>query len=807
MTMTPLKLWSLIAATFLIGCSTSSGPGSDDAGGASGAGGRGGSGGSIGTGGTGGSRGTGGTGGTGGSGGTGGARDAGPDSGPPEVMPDAAPGETPAPDAGTADTVPVVVIVDAGGNPPVEPVIQVLIDGATIPKYVETVPALNANRVNGTAGLAVDMVEFQQRILPATFYAALPAPYSAGTYVWGYKVDATGPSWPGRTIEVQRGTATTVTYTNSLAQAGGAPPVLARYLTTDLTLHWADPLHTSHESNCRNGPPLAPACVTSYGGPIPAVVHLHGAEVLSQFDGHPDTWFTPGLALKGPAYVSNVYTYPNTQEATTLWYHDHALGRTRLNVYSGLAGFYLIRDARDTGRADNPITLPGGDFEAELMIADRQFDRNGQLFFPSGLPGNPTGINGPPPNPDRHPYWNPEFFGDVVTVNGKSWPFMTVQPRRYRFRIVNSSNARFYEMSLVNVANQAAGPSIFQIGSDGGFLNAPVRLGAGNVPQLLLAPAERADIIIDFAGQAGRTFTLVNTANAPFPSGDPPDPNTSGQIMQFVVNQPLVGVDSTFNPAAPGAARLRAANIVNVRPTGAPSKRRQLVLVEVEGPGGPEGVLLNNSQWDGNRAGAATATVIPGSVSNGAGISATETPQVGSTEIWEFANLTEDAHPIHLHLVQFQVINRQNMTLDTTSEDQPTTYRAAWDALFPGGTFGGVTYDRGTFIPGFGPPLDYATGNAGALGGNLAFGQFLMGGVIAPPANEAGWKDTLKLLPKQVTRIAVRFAPQSAAVGAVVAGMNAFSFDPTAAGPGYAWHCHILDHEDNEMMRPYLMVK
>jgi spore coat protein A len=218
------------------------------------------------------------------------------------------------------------------------------------------------------------------------------------------------------------------------------------------------------------------------------------------------------------------------------------------------------------------------------------------------------------------------------------------------------------------------------------------------------------------------------------------------------------------------------------------------VLVEVEGEGGPEMVLLNNSHWDGLRAG--TNTPIPGSQSNGA-IHATETPRVGATEVWEIANLTEDAHPIHLHLVQFQAVSRRHFDRDG--------YRAAWDAQFPGGTFAGVTYAPGEFIPGFGPPRNYGTANAdGALGGNLPFGSFLDAAAVAPDPNEQGWKDTLRMNPFEVTRIAVRWAPQALAIGSVHAGQNKFSFNPMT-GPGYVWHCHILDHEDNEMMRPYLL--
>jgi spore coat protein A len=735
--------------------------------------------------------------------------------------------------------------VDAGGGI-TKPVVQAVLEGANIPKYVEPLPTFDGKRV-GAAAITVDMVEFQEKILPASIYADVPDPYKAGTYLWGYNVNGSGPRWPANTIEAQRMTPTVVTYTNHLQGQNGAPPVLQKWLVTDLSLHWSDPLHITHDpnNNCMSGPPLAAGCLNSYGGPVPATVHLHGAEVLSDFDGQPDTWFTPGLALKGPAFVNNVYTYPNGQEAATLWFHDHSLGTTRLNVFAGLAGFYLIRDNRDTGLANNPLGLPAGPFETELLIADRQFDTNGQLFFPNGAPGNRFGINGPPPNPDTHPYWNPEFFGDVITVNGKSWPFMEVQPRRYRFRIVNSSNARMYRMRLVGspvpdggVPEGGAGdggggppeatPSIWQIGSDGGFLDTPVQLNnPGDDPEdpasalLFLAPAERADVIVDFGlpGLAGKAFTLVNDAVAPFPSGDPPDPNTAGQIMEFRIGQSLPdgGVDTSFNPASStdaGAQTLRAAPMVDFRPIAArpANKTRQLVLVEVEGFGGPLEVLVNNSHWNGAREG--SSTQIPGSTSNGAGITATETPQIGSTEVWEIANLTEDAHPIHIHLIQFQVMDRQALAVGNDVDATPL-YRAAWDGAFPGGTFNGTTYASGEFIPGFGPPLDYATPNAdGALGGNVAFGNnadagpsYFDGPPTPPAPNELGWKDTLRMLPKTVTRIAVRFAPQGAALSAATAGTNLFSFDPTAKGPGYTWHCHILDHEDNEMMRPYLVSK
>jgi FtsP/CotA-like multicopper oxidase with cupredoxin domain len=686
-------------------------------------------------------------------------------------------------------------------------VAQTPLDGATVPKYVTPLSTLAGSRVDGTRTINVSMVEFQQRILPSSVYANLPAPFNNGSFVWGYQVDGRAAHFPAATIEARQGTTTTVRYANNLRSANGGPPFLQKYLTQDLTVHWADPNHVTRNNNCANATVLAPPCNSPSMSPIPTVAHLHGAEVQSQFDGHPDAWFTPNNAMTGQGFVSNNYNYVNRQEATTLWFHDHSLGTTRLNVYSGMAAFYLIRDNRDTGAANNAIGLPAGPFEQELMIADRQFDTQGQLLFPDGTPSdNPTGINGPPPNPDVHPFWNPEFFGDVITVNGRSWPFFEVQPRRYRLRFVNASNARFYQMQLFrsdgnHQPTTTPGPAIWQIGSDGGFLNAPTNVDAGNdAPHLFLAPAERADVIVDFRGQQGKNFILVNGqgAFAPFPSGDPPDPNTSGQVMEFRVNQSLQGTDNSFNPANPPRA-LRAAPIVSIKPGDtrrAPDKSRQLVLVEVEGDGGPLEVLLNNSHWDGKRAG--TNTNIPGSVSNGRGIAATEVPRIGSTEVWEIANLTEDAHPIHIHLIQFQVIARQAYRRDD--------YRAAWDAAFPGGTFSGVTYPPGTYIPGFGPPRDYNTANgAGALGGNLSFNPFLQGAPVAPDESEGGWKDTIKVLPFEVTRIAVRWAPTTTAVNNVQAGTNRFSFDPTTGGPGYVWHCHILDHEDNEMMRSYLV--
>ena len=303
--------------------------------------------------------------------------------------------------------------------------------------------------------------------------------------------------------------------------------------------------------------------------------------------------------LRGPYYRSNIYNYPNKQEAATIWFHDHVLGATRTNVYTGLAAFWFIRDQYDTGIAGTGLNLPAGNQEVEIALQDRQFDTNGQLFFPDGHPPG-QGLNGDPPNPDIHPYWIPEFFGDVIVVNGRSWPYLNVEPRRYRFRLLDGSNARFYELVLENLQTPGAGPAIYVIGTDGGLLDAPATPSTSTygpnpvTNRLLMAPGERYDIIIDFAGFTGQTLTVTNTALAPYPGGDPPDPNTTAELMQFRVTLPLTGTDTSFNPAAPGAT-LRGGNnqppaIVrladgngSISPGVMVNKKRQLILREVEG--------------------------------------------------------------------------------------------------------------------------------------------------------------------------------------------------------------------------------
>jgi len=702
-------------------------------------------------------------------------------------------------------TVVVVTVMLAAGSAWGQAAGQVMLSPKVIPQFVEPLPHFANHRMTGTSFTA-SAEEIQQMVLPATFYAALLPPYNAGTYVWGYNVNGVGAHYPGFTVEAARGAPTTALYSNNLPVAGS---IVQQYLTVDQTLHWADPL-------------MQMGSLLPYTGPPPIVTHLHGAEVPSEFDGAPDQWFTPD-GMRGAGYRSlfpvagneAVYEYPNDQDPTTLWFHDHALGVTRLNVYAGLAAYYLLRDwsierpSLPGGPSDTTVTEPGRAIfadnqykpEIELAIQDRMFDTNGQLYFPS------IGIN------PEHPYWIPEFFGNVMLVNGKTWPYLNVEPRRYRFRVLDGCNARFLRMWLQNPVTLAFGPPIWQIGSDGGLLSAPVKLDASTLTPtyLFLGPGERADVIIDFSGFAGQTLTLLNNAKAPFPKGAAANPKTTGLIMQFRVGTVVTGnggIDPSYNPATLVSPRLSP--ITPIAPASAIVKR-QLTLNEVMGMGGPLEVLVNNTKWSGKRVvgmnpdGSHVMTPIPGLTPNLQGDYMSELPTVGTTEIWEIINLTADAHPMHLHLTQFQLISRQPFNV--------SGYNKAYAAAFPGG------YDftmmmnvpAGVFIPAFGPPLAYNTANAdGALGGSPAIRRYLQGVPALPLREETGWKDTIKAYPGEVTRIAVRFTRQDGlpftfdATGNTLIAVD--RDDNLAGGPGYVWHCHIVDHEDNEMMRPYLPV-
>ena len=660
---------------------------------------------------------------------------------------------------------------------------QTPLAAASIPQFADPLPALEVIQA-GTGMIELQMREFQAQVLPTGFLGT--------TSVWGYLLpgQTTRASYLGPVIVATRGTPTQIKWVNDL---GGTGPgqVPAWVHSTDQTLHWADPLN--HEANvCAEAvepatPPTG-SCALNYSGPIPAVTHLHGGEVPPVLDGGPDAWFTSDGGFHGHAFYTGdgsnsnyaIYRYPNAQEAAPIWFHDHALGLTRLNVYAGLAGAYLITDPANPPPASLPAPIP-------LAIQDRMFDTTGQLFFPAGVPYIP--------NPE-HPFWVPEFIGDTIAVNGKVWPFQQVEPKRYRFLFLNGSNARGYEMFLVNPVTKAMGPAMWQIATDGGYLDAPVKIDpsapAGQLQKLVLLPGERADIIIDFAGlPPGTRLLLRNTAKAPYPGGTAPSGSTTGRIMEFRVI-PQTAPDTSYNPATGTPLRKPMVRLVDpVAGTLAPGvtlqQTRQLTLNEVIAPpstaggvtypGGPLEILVNNTELTGTDRPDFTPITIGGITEF-----YSELPREGDTELWEVVNLTADAHPIHLHLVQFQLMNRQSFDVKK--------YTPAYAAAFPGGTY----------VPGSGPPLDYNTGNKRALGGNPDITPYLKGPARPPAANEAGWKDTVIMFPGEVTRIAVRWAPTDLPASTLPAGAY-YPFNPDG-GHGYVWHCHIIDHEDNEMMRP-----
>jgi spore coat protein A len=367
----------------------------------------------------------------------------------------------------------------------------------------------------------------------------------------------------------------------------------------------------------------------------------------------------------------------------------------------GLAGNYFIRDANEEA-----LQLPKFPYEVPLLIQDRQFMANGELYYASQDPANPLA-----PNPTHLP----ENFGDTILVNGVTWPVLEVEPRKYRFRVLNGSDSRVYDMRLSN------GAPFVQIGSDLGMLNHPVPL-----TMLSVAPGERCDVIIDFGRMNGQTVILTNSANAPYPSGDPVDPNTTGQLMAFRVSLPK---SSVADRPIPGDLR----PLLGPVPVLAnPVRTRKILLFE--GTDTRDRLQTMGGIVDSSRPTLNGTLVFHDPI--------TENPGVGDTEIWEFYNTTGDAHPIHMHLVDFRIINRQKF--------------------------------NGTIVP--------KTNSDGSQGGVLDEASIrLLGHGRLPQPEERGKKDTAKMFPGEVTRVIAKFSR-----------------------PGeYLFHCHILSHEDHEMMRPY----
>ncbi len=689
---------------------------------------------------------------------------------------------------------------------------QVQLKGNQIAQFVDQLPLLTVQGgsmetiIPGTGEITLTMREFKADVMPSSFVPA--AGIYTGTTVWGYR-DGSQPTNPagtyiGPVFVATRTVPTKIRFVNDLGDTATSN-LLFWKTSLDQTLHWADPLGGAMNACAMDvtpGQPPIGSCANNYSGPIPAVPHLHGGEVPPVLDGGPDAWFTSDGAYQGPTYYTGngaaaneaIYRYPNSQEAGLLWFHDHLLGGTRLNVYAGLAGAYLLTDP---GLALPPGLNPAGlqqgtdattvDYLIPLVIQDRSFDVNGELFFPN------AGIN------PEHPFWIPEFVGDTVVVNGKVWPYLNVERRRYRFLFINGSNARAYELFLIDPISGAKGPAMWQIGTDGGYLDAPVKIDPNaamtQLQKLVLMPGERADVIVDFSGvPSGTNLILRNTARTPYPGGAPAAQGTMGRIMQIRVS----GTRDTefgYNPATLPPIPIRSGGQRIVRLPGTPAgpavtaanvqNFRQLTLNEVMAAGGPLEVLVNNTKWSGMREDGSVPAGFTALSIGGITEYLSELPNEGDTEIWEIVNLTEDAHPIHTHLTQFQVVSRQPFNTNA--------YLAAYGAAFPGGMF----------IPAYGPPLDYATGNPRALGGNPDITPYLLGLPVPPPLNERGWKDTVRVMPGEVTRFVVRYAPLDKALNDP--DLN-YPFDPNALERPYVWHCHIIDHEDNEMMRPYSVV-
>jgi spore coat protein A len=495
------------------------------------------------------------------------------------------------------------------------------LSGVRLEPFVDPLPVPRVlTPVSGTSGsphYRVTLSEFHQKV-----HRDLPP-----TILWGFE-----GAMPGPTIKAHRGQAVTVDWVNDLP--------LRHRLTIDHNLDGA-------------------------GKTVPevrSVIHLHGGHVASSSDGNPEDWITPGHTQHT--------IYPNNQPAATLWYHDHAMGITRLNAMMGLAGFYILHDPEE-----DRLRLPSGPYDIPLALQDRIFDAHGQIAYPVG--------------PASDSPWVPEFYGTTILVNGRVSPYLDVEPRRYRFRFLNASNARVYRLSLV------PGQPLVQIGTDGGLLPEPAPRHA-----LLLVPGERFDAVIDFTGREGRRITLMNSARAPYPSGGGLIPRL---VMQFRVRRPLAA--RSVSSEIP----LRLASVTPLREEMA-VKTRRLTLQEDLAANGR--LLLNGLRYMD---------------------AVTEDPANGSVEIWEIANTTIDTHPIHLHAVHFQLLDRRQFDL------------ARW--------------------------LRTA---------EIAFTR----PAIPAPPEEQGWKDIILCPPAHVTRIIVPFHGE----------------------PGrFVWHCHMLEHEDNEMMRPFLL--
>ncbi len=661
-----------------------------------------------------------------------------------------------------------------------------LSDPALQPKFVNLVPNAADPAFSFSGKKNSYTVEMGQVLHQTGLVDGFGAPLS--TPVWGYGEKGVY-TWPGKTIFAQSGVPVEVKWKNKLIDPLTGLP-LDHLLPVDTSLHWAYSL-----------PGYTGFSIPVDG--VPVVAHLHGGHTDFPFDGNPEFFFSPGYTVRGPRWMDKTYFYDNSQPAGTLWYHDHALGITRLNVYAGLAGFYLLRDNDDTGLVGNPLDLPAFPYEAAFAIQDRMFRDTGELFYPA-FPGDPfyddfidADVNLPPGLfPGGGPTGLAEFFGDHMVVNGMIWPKMDVERRNYRFRLLNGTDSRFMVLRFRQAANSgstdlngAGDPISFTvIGSDQGLASSPT-----SVTELLFEPGARYDIIFDFKSVPfGSRVIMENIGgDAPFggdygdalgPDDFFPDRQTD-RVMAFDVvlslDAAVPDVSPTginFGPSVPtGNDRLRKVALFEGRDE---FGRLQPVLGTAEPATDYMGIPINYPNMpmfsqammpDG------TPYPLTGQMEGGQAWHAptTENPALGSTEEWEIWNMTGDAHPVHLHLVHFEVVGRQEIVMDSNTDED--------GFLLPGGANGDGAYM--IMQPAVqhnsvgGDPTTYGIGFR--IGGTDLADSY--GPTVDKPTVivENTPKDMVTALPGQITRIRAHFDK-----------------------PGhYVWHCHILSHEDHEMMR------
>jgi len=625
-----------------------------------------------------------------------------------------------------------------------------LSDPAAQPLFVNPVPnALSdgfkyvpkANKLRIIAGQGVQMTG----LLGADGVTPVP------TTIWGYGENGAGVTWPGKTIERHvNDKPLDITWQNKLTDDAGNP--LPHLLPVDTSLHWAYALHG--ESSV-NGVDYRQYSIEQDG--VPLVPHIHGGKNDSPVDGNPEYFFSPGYGVRGPRWQRKRYRYGGSDWNNTagmMWYHDHALGITRLNVYAGLAGFYPLRDDNDTGKEGNPAGLPADPYELGYAVQDRMFRNTGELFY-SAFPGDPfyadfiddEGVVLPT---DIFPGGGPaalaEFFGDHMVVNGLIWPKASVEQRQYRVRFLNGTDSRFMRLKLkvipggasnLAATDPAAGYDLpfLVIGSD-----QSLRASAVMVNEIDFSPGERLDLVIDFKNVPDGSRVIVENqlGDSPF-GGDLPGPGDvfperrTDRVMAFDVELPLNAL--VADTSITDGSQLGGGVDIPATPA---TPVRKLALFEGTDEFGRLQPLLGTAEpvQDVN------GNTVTGSLTWFQPI--TENPELGATEIWEVYNATGDAHPVHVHLVHFEVINREGFTSDVIEQ--------------------ATQQHNGTQGVGFRLENIVTDGN-----------------VRGPGASEQTRRDMVMALPGEVTRIKMTFDK-----------------------PGrYVWHCHILSHEDHEMMRPF----